>query len=76
MTNQPQRNAGDQQPGGLERLYRIDEITKIGSLSRAKLYDDIKLGRLKILKFGRSTRVSESAWRNYLELAASPAVTE
>jgi hypothetical protein len=59
-------------PTGLERLYTIDQIAQMGGPRRAKLYGDIKLGRLKTMKFGRSTRISESAWRNYLELAAAP----
>jgi hypothetical protein len=58
-------------PIGLERLFTIDQIAQMGGPRRAKLYSDIKRGRLKTMKFGRSTRISESAWRNYLELAAS-----
>ena len=58
-------------PVGLERLYTIDQIAQMGGPRRAKLYRDIKQGRLKTMKFGRSTRVSESAWRDYLELAST-----
>ena len=64
--NQPEAN-----PVGLERLFTIDQIAQMGGPRRAKLYSDIKQGRLKTMKFGRSTRVSESAWRNYLELASA-----
>jgi hypothetical protein len=30
-----------------------------------------KQSRLKTLKFGRSTPISETAWKNYLELAST-----
>ena len=30
---------------------------------------DIKAGRLKAIKFGRSTRITESAYRAYIEAA-------
>jgi hypothetical protein len=66
------RHADQTHPAGLERLYTIDQIAQMGGPRRAKLYSDIKLGRLKTMKFGRSTRISESAWRNYLELASAP----
>jgi excisionase family DNA binding protein len=56
-------------PGGLERLFTVDQIAQLGGPCRAKLYDDIKLGRLKAIKFGRSTRISESAYRQYIESA-------
>jgi|HubBroStandDraft_4_1064222.scaffolds.fasta_scaffold1713729_2 excisionase family DNA binding protein len=56
-------------PGGLERLFTVDQIAQLGGPCRAKLYDDIKLGRLKAIKFGRSTRISESAYRHYIESA-------
>jgi excisionase family DNA binding protein len=57
-------------PAGLERLFTIDQIAQMGGPRRAKLYSDIKQGRLKTMKFGRSTRISESAWRDYLKSAA------
>lgn len=70
MNTHSQHEATEQEPTGLERLYTIDQIAKLGGPRRAKLYSDIKRGRLKTMKFGRSTRVSESAWRDYLELAS------
>jgi hypothetical protein len=75
MTEQMQRDAPSQQgsiPFGLERLFTIDQLARLGGPKRAKLFADIRAGRLKTMKFGRSTRVSESAWRAYLELASSP----
>ena len=59
-------------PAGLERLYTISQIAEMGGPRRAKLYCDIKQGRLKTMKFGRSTRISETAWKRYLELASTP----
>jgi excisionase family DNA binding protein len=56
-------------PPGLERLFTIDQIAQLGGPCRAKLYDDIKLGRLRAIKFGRSTRISESAYRQYIDSA-------
>jgi hypothetical protein len=65
-------SARQEPPAGLERLFTIDQIAQMGGPRRAKLYSDIKQGRLKTMKFGRSTRISESAWRSYLELASTP----
>jgi hypothetical protein len=51
----------------LERLFTVDQIAQTGVACRAKLYIDIKAGRLKAIKFGRSTRITEGAYRAYLE---------
>jgi hypothetical protein len=56
-------------PAGPERLFKIDEIVRAGGPCRAKLYKDIKEGRLKAKKFGRSTRITESAYRAYIDAA-------
>jgi hypothetical protein len=56
-------------PAGLRRLFTVDQIAQTGVACRAKLYIDIKAGRLKAIKFGRSTRITESAYRAYLESA-------
>jgi hypothetical protein len=56
-------------PAGLERLFTIDQIVRAGGPCRAKLYSDIKKGRLKAKKFGRSTRITGSAWRAYIDEA-------
>jgi hypothetical protein len=56
-------------PIGLERVFTVDEIARTGVACRAKLYLDIKAGRLKARKFGRSTRITESDYRAYLESA-------
>ena len=56
-------------PVGLERLFTIDQIAQLGGPCRAKLYNDIKTGHLRAIKFGRCTRITESAYRAYLESA-------
>jgi hypothetical protein len=58
-------------PPGLQRAFTIDQIVETGVGCRAKIYADIKAGRLKAKKFGRSTRVTEDAYREYLESAPS-----
>lgn len=62
-------NAPAEAPAGLERVFTVQQIARTGIACRAKLYLDIKAGRLKAKKFGRSTRITESAYREYLEAA-------
>ena len=59
----------DTPPVGLERAFTVGQIAQTGVACRAKLYLDVKAGRLKAVKFGRSTRITESAYRAYLESA-------
>lgn len=56
-------------PAGLERLFTVEQIVQLGARSRASLYLDIKAGRLKARKFGRSTRIAESDYRAYVDSA-------
>jgi predicted DNA-binding transcriptional regulator AlpA len=56
-------------PSGVERLFTIREVAQLGARCRASLYVDIKCGRLKALKLGRSTRIRESDYLMYLENA-------
>jgi hypothetical protein len=58
-------------PDGLERMFTIREIAATGVACPAKLYQDIKAGRLKARKFGRSTRITEGAYRAYIDAAPS-----
>jgi excisionase family DNA binding protein len=53
----------------MERLYTIDEIAQAGGPKRSKLYEEIREGRLEAAKFGRLTRITESAYRKYLASA-------
>jgi predicted DNA-binding transcriptional regulator AlpA len=56
-------------PRGLERLFTVEQIVQLAARSRASLYLDIKAGRLKARKFGRSTRIAESDYRAYVDSA-------
>jgi len=56
-------------PAGLERLFTVEQIAQLGARCRASLYQDIKSGRLKAVKFGRSTRITESSYREYIGTA-------
>lgn len=40
-----------------KRTYRIDEFTKIYGIGRTKAYMEIKAGRLKIIKVGKTTLI-------------------
>ena len=40
-----------------QQALTIAEASKAGGPKRAKLYDDIRNGRLRAVKFGRSTRI-------------------
>jgi excisionase family DNA binding protein len=44
----------------------IAEAVKAGGPGRAKLYDEIRRGRLRAVKIGRSTRILASDYRKYL----------
>jgi excisionase family DNA binding protein len=51
----------------MERVaYTIEECAKSGVAKRAKLYDEIKKGRLRAVKNGRLTRILVSDWEAYL----------
>ncbi len=40
-----------------KRLFRVNEAADYAAVSRAKLYQEMKLGNLKFLKLGASTRI-------------------
>jgi excisionase family DNA binding protein len=42
------------------RLFRVNEAVVYAAVSRATLYNEIKAGRLSILKLGKSTRIEVS----------------
>jgi excisionase family DNA binding protein len=50
----------------------VDEASRAGGPKRAKLYDDIRRGRLRAVKFGRSTRILISDFQKYL--TSAPAI--
>lgn len=50
-----------------KELYRIPEICELYSVSRSTLYRDIKAGKIKVVKRGKSTllaRADIQAWAN------------
>ena len=50
----------------------IDEAVEAGGPGRAKLYDEIRKGRLRAVKIGRSTRILLTDFQSYL--ASLPSV--
>ena len=51
----------------MERLaLTIDEAVKAGGPKRSKLYDEIRKGRLRAVKSGRSTRILIADFQSYL----------
>jgi excisionase family DNA binding protein len=54
----------------MEKLaFTIDEAAELGGPRNAKLYEDIKVGRLRAVKFGRSTRILVDDLKAYLTAA-------
>ena len=50
-----------------KELYRIPEVCERYSISRSNLYRDIKAGKIRIVKRGKSTllaRADIQAWAN------------
>jgi excisionase family DNA binding protein len=50
--------------------YSINEAAELGVARRAKLFKDIRLGKLRAIKVGRSTRILVSDFQAYV--AAMP----
>jgi excisionase family DNA binding protein len=60
MSAQPKPAARQQRPGRTDtpRLsYRIVELAQATGIGRSRLYEEISAGRLRTVKFGRSTLV-------------------
>lgn len=53
----------------VERHYRIQEVMAVTGLSRSAIFDALSRGKLSRSKFGRSTRIAESALLAWLEAA-------
>ena len=49
-------------------LYRVIEATTVLSMSRSALYEEIRSGRLRSVKRGRSRLISASALADYVAL--------
>lgn len=50
------------------RLYEIPEVMAMLQLSRSTIYEQIRARRLRIVKQGRSTRVTPAAIADYIKL--------
>ena len=50
------------------RLYDIPDLCRILRLSRSVIYEQIRAGRLRTVKEGRSRRASDRAVRDYIAL--------
>ena len=49
-------------------LYKIPEVMAMLRMSRHVVYEQIRAGRLRVVKQGRATFVTASAIRSYVEL--------
>ena len=48
------------------RLLALNEVSFQTSLSRSTLYREIDAGRLKVVKIGKSVRVTDQSLRDYI----------
>lgn len=48
------------------RLLALTEVSLQTSLSRSTLYREIDAGRLKVVKIGKSVRVTDQSLRDYI----------
>jgi excisionase family DNA binding protein len=53
------------------RLYRVSDAMRILSLSRSTIFEQIRAGRLRSVKQGRTRLIPESAIRDYIALLQS-----
>jgi excisionase family DNA binding protein len=58
--------------GALKRqLFKVSEAMEILSMSRTVIYEQMRSGRLRYVKQGRATLITETAIRNYVALLES-----
>jgi excisionase family DNA binding protein len=55
-------------PSPGKMLYRVTEAMAVLSLSRSTIYEEIRSGRLRSVKRGRSRLISASAIADYVAL--------
>jgi excisionase family DNA binding protein len=60
------KSRGRQSPDKM--LYRVTEAMAVLSMSRSVIYDEIRSGRLRSVKRGRSRLISASAIADYIAL--------
>ena len=51
----------------LPRLLTLDEVSRLVKRSKRSLQMDADLGRLELTRIGRSVRVTQEAYHNYIE---------
>lgn len=49
-------------------LHRVEDAMRLLNLSRSVIYEQIRAGRLRTVKQGRSRRIPDSAIREYVAL--------
>lgn len=54
-----------------KQLYRVEEVAEICSLSRTKIYEEIRAGRIESVSIGVARRVTAHAIDRYVELLRS-----
>ena len=59
-------------PNGLPRLLTLAEVATLTGRSRRSLYTDIALGRLQDTKLGRSVRITEQDYLDYVARGRQP----
>lgn len=58
--------------GALKRdLFKVSEAMERLSMSRTVIYEQMRNGRLRYVKQGRATLITENAIRNYIALLES-----
>jgi excisionase family DNA binding protein len=68
----PMPNAGE--PGTGEKvLYRVPEVERLLSLSRSVIYHQIRTGRLRTVKEGRTRLIPADAIAEYVALLTAEA---
>ena len=56
----------------LPRLLTLAEVAALAGRSRRSLYTDVALGRLQVTKLGRSVRITEQDYLDYLARGRQP----
>ena len=56
----------------METIYTIPEVAKYLKLSKSKVYDLAKKGRLPIIKIGKNVRIRESDLMKWLDEKTRP----
>lgn len=54
-------------------LYRVEEACEVTGLGRTKVYDEIKSGRLRVVRVGKSVRIPAEELRAYVDRAKADA---